>query len=140
MEAPEGAQTALVSYPLARLLGSPRLLALALDSSTGRCSIPFSPRALGCASRSLGSPCPARGGRDPPCATGLRSGPPAATKKSQNQLEQEALLWPSSGYCPWGFSPGGLLADRGFHRAGFLAGLERHRLEYVVRIKKGTAA
>ncbi|MGH3145103.1 MAG: transposase, partial [Rubrobacter sp.] len=37
--------------------------------------------------------------------------------------------------------PGGvrpvILADRGFHRAGFIAWLERHRLDYVVRLKKG---
>ena len=28
--------------------------------------------------------------------------------------------------------------DRGFHRAGFIAWLRRHHLEYVVRIKKGS--
>jgi hypothetical protein len=31
-----------------------------------------------------------------------------------------------------------VLADRGFHRASFIAWLERHRLDYVVRIKKGS--
>ena len=31
-----------------------------------------------------------------------------------------------------------ILADRDFHRASFLAWLERHRLDYVVRLKKGS--
>lgn len=31
-----------------------------------------------------------------------------------------------------------VLADRGFHRASFLAWLGHHRLDYVVRIKKGS--
>ncbi len=31
-----------------------------------------------------------------------------------------------------------VLADRGFHRAGFVAWLKRHHLDYVVRIKKGS--
>jgi Transposase DDE domain len=31
-----------------------------------------------------------------------------------------------------------VLADRGFHRAGFIAWLERHHLNYVVRISKGS--
>jgi hypothetical protein len=31
-----------------------------------------------------------------------------------------------------------ILADRGFGRASFIAWLERHRLDYVVRVKKGT--
>jgi Transposase DDE domain len=31
-----------------------------------------------------------------------------------------------------------ILADRGFGRARFIAWLERHRLDYVVRVKKGT--
>ncbi len=30
-----------------------------------------------------------------------------------------------------------VLADRGFHRASFIAWLARHRLHYVVRIRKG---
>ena len=55
--------------------------------------------------------------------------------KSQNQLEQEALL-AVVGALPVGLRPV-VLADRGFHRAGFIAWLGRHRLDYVVRIKKG---
>jgi hypothetical protein len=59
---------------------------------------------------------------------------PAA--KSQNQLEQEALLAVVR-VLPVGVRPI-VLADRGFHRAGFIAWLERHHLHYVVRIKKGS--
>jgi hypothetical protein len=58
--------------------------------------------------------------------------------KSQNQLEQDALL-AVVGALPMSVRPV-ILADRGFHRAGFLAWLERHRLDYVVRLKKGRAA
>lgn len=59
---------------------------------------------------------------------------PAA--KSQNQIEQEALLAVVKAL-PVGVRPI-VLADRGFHRAGFIAFLERHQLKYVVRIKKGS--
>jgi hypothetical protein len=56
--------------------------------------------------------------------------------KSQNQLEQEALLG-VVGALPEGVRPV-VLADRGFGRAGFLCWLERHKIDYVVRLKKGT--
>jgi hypothetical protein len=56
--------------------------------------------------------------------------------KSQNQLEQGALLAVVKAL-PMGVRPV-ILADRGFHRAAFLAWLGRHRLDYVVRIKKGS--
>jgi hypothetical protein len=56
--------------------------------------------------------------------------------KSQNQLEQDALLAVVRAL-PRGVRPI-VLADRGFHRAGFLAWCERHDLDYVVRLKKGT--
>ncbi len=56
--------------------------------------------------------------------------------KSQNQLEQDALL-AVVGALPRGVRPI-VLADRGFHRAGFLAWCARHDLDYVVRLKKGT--
>jgi hypothetical protein len=55
--------------------------------------------------------------------------------KSQNQLEQEALL-AVVGALPGGVRPV-VLADRGFRRASFLCWLERHRLDYVVRLSKG---
>ncbi len=57
--------------------------------------------------------------------------------KSQNQIEQDALSWPSSGRCRWSVVRPVVLADRGFHRASFIAWLARHRLHYVVRIRKG---
>lgn len=57
--------------------------------------------------------------------------------KSQNQLEQDALLAVVRAL-PMSVRPV-ILADRGFHRAGFLAWLERHHLDYVVRFfKKGS--
>ena len=56
--------------------------------------------------------------------------------KSQNQLEQDALL-AVVGALPMSVRPV-ILADRGFHRASFIAWLKRHRLHYVVRIRKGT--
>jgi hypothetical protein len=56
--------------------------------------------------------------------------------KSQNQLEQDALL-AVVGALPSGVCPV-VLADRGFHRAGFIRWLQKHELHYVVRINKGT--
>jgi hypothetical protein len=56
--------------------------------------------------------------------------------KSQNQLEQDALLAVVRAL-PMSVRPV-ILADRGFHRADFLAWCQRHDLDYVVRIKKGT--
>ena len=58
--------------------------------------------------------------------------------KSQNQIEQDALLAVLR-VLPMSVRPV-VLADRGFHRAGFLAWLKRHQIDYVVRIKKGRAA
>jgi hypothetical protein len=56
--------------------------------------------------------------------------------KSQNRIEQEALS-ALIGVLPGGVRPV-VLADRGFGRACFIAWLERHHLDYVVRIKKGS--
>ncbi len=55
--------------------------------------------------------------------------------KSQNQIEQEALLAVVRAL-PESVRPV-ILADRGFHRASFIAWLVRHHLNYVVRIRKG---
>lgn len=57
-------------------------------------------------------------------------------KKSQNQLEQEALS-AVVGALPEGVRPI-VLADRGFHRASFIRWLQKHGLHYVVRIRKGS--
>jgi hypothetical protein len=56
--------------------------------------------------------------------------------KSQNQLEQDALL-AVVGALPMSVRPV-VLADRGFRRAGFLTWLKGNRLDYVVRLKKGS--
>jgi hypothetical protein len=56
--------------------------------------------------------------------------------KSQNQLEQDALLAVVRAL-PLGVRPV-VLAERGFARATFFAWLKEHRLDYVVRIDKGT--
>ncbi|MGH3147076.1 MAG: transposase [Rubrobacter sp.] len=58
-----------------------------------------------------------------------------ADKKSQNQLEQEALLAVVRAL-PSGVRPV-VLADRGFGRAGFLSWLQHPEIDYVVRLKKG---
>jgi hypothetical protein len=55
--------------------------------------------------------------------------------KSQNQIEQDALLAVVRAL-PGSVRPV-ILADRGFHRASFIAWLARHHLNYVVRIRKG---
>lgn len=55
---------------------------------------------------------------------------------SQNQLEERALLAVARAL-PAGVRPI-ILADRGFARAGFIEWLQTHRLDYVVRIDKGT--
>ena len=56
--------------------------------------------------------------------------------KSQNQIEQEALLSVVRAL-PDGVRPV-ILADRGFAWATFFAWLRKYRLEYVLRIDKGT--
>lgn len=56
--------------------------------------------------------------------------------RSQNQLEQDALLAVVRAL-PEGVRPV-VLADRGFRRASFIRWLKDHRLDYVVRIKKGS--
>jgi len=56
-------------------------------------------------------------------------------ERSQNQLEQDALLAVVEAL-PEGVRPV-VLADRGFRRAGFLTWLEYRDLDYVVRLAKG---
>jgi hypothetical protein len=58
-------------------------------------------------------------------------------ERSQNQLEQDALLAVVEAL-PSGVRPV-VLADRGFGRAGFLTWLEYRALDYVVRLSKGTS-
>jgi hypothetical protein len=56
--------------------------------------------------------------------------------RSQNQLE-EAALAAVFAMLPAGVRPV-VLADRGFARAPFFAFLQAHRVDYVVRVNKGT--
>jgi hypothetical protein len=58
-------------------------------------------------------------------------------ERSQNQLEQDALLAVVRAL-PEGVHPL-ILADRGFRRASFIGWLQEHSLDYVVRIKKGSS-
>jgi hypothetical protein len=126
-----GVQTALVAYTIARL-GFPRLLALAIDWTMFDTILPSGKRMR---YQVLRIAVPRKGRALPLLQLAYdRDDLPAA--KSQNQIEQEALLAVVKAL-PVGVRPV-VLADRGFHRAGFIAWLERHHLEYVVRIKKGS--
>jgi hypothetical protein len=126
-----GVQTALVPYTIA-CLGFPRLLALAIDWTMFDTILPSGERVR---YQVLRIAVPRKGRALPLLQLAYdRDDLPAA--KSQNQLEQEALLAVVR-VLPGGVRPV-VLADRGFHRAGFIAWLERHHLHYVVRIKKGS--
>ncbi|MCA1837915.1 MAG: transposase, partial [Actinobacteria bacterium] len=72
-----------------------------------------------------------------PFATGLRSGPSAGHQEEPEPAREQEALLAVVGVLPVGIRPV-VLADRGFHRASFIAWLEHHRLDYVVRIKKGS--
>jgi hypothetical protein len=126
-----GVQTALVPYTIARL-GFPRLLGLAIDWTMFDAILPSGERVR---YQLLRIAVPRKGRALPLLQLAYdRDDLPAA--KSQNQIEQEALL-AVVGALPVGVRPI-VLADRGFHRAGFIAWLKRHQLDYVVRIKKGS--
>ena len=124
-------QTALVPYTIARL-GFPRLLALAIDWTFFDTVLPSGSRMRYQVLR-IAVP---RKGRALPLLQLAYDRDHLPATKSQNQIEQEALLAVVR-VLPAGVRPV-VLADRGFHRAGFIAWLERHRLDYVVRIKKGS--
>jgi hypothetical protein len=126
-----GVQTALVPYAIARL-GFPRLLGVAIDWTFFDTILPSGERVR---YQVLRIAVPRKGRALPLLQLAYdRDDLPAA--KSQNQLEQEALLAVVKAL-PLGVRPV-VLADRGFHRAGFIACLELHQLDYVVRIKKGS--
>ena len=125
------AQMALAPYTIARL-GFPRLLGLAIDWTMFDTTLPSGERMRYQVLR-IAVP---RRGRALPLLQLAYDRDNLSPNKSQNQLEQDALLavvraLPMS-VCPV------ILADRGFHRASFLAWLERHGLDYVVRLKKGS--
>jgi hypothetical protein len=124
-------QVALVGYTVARL-GYPRLLGLAIDWTMFNAVMPSGKRIR---YQVLRIAVPRRGRALPLLQVAYdRDNLPAS--KSQNQLEQDALLAVVRAL-PGGVRPV-ILADRGFARATFFAWLQKHRLEYVVRVDKGT--
>jgi hypothetical protein len=124
-------QMALVPYTIARL-GSPRLLGLAIDWTMFDTTLLSGKRKRYQVLR-IAVP---RKGRALPLLQLAYDRDNLSPNKSQNQLEQDALLAVVRAL-PGSVRPV-ILADRGFHRASFLAWLERHHLDYVVRIKKGS--
>jgi hypothetical protein len=125
------AQMALAPYTIARL-GFPRLLGLAIDWTMFDTILPSGERMRYQVLR-IAVP---RKGRALPLVQLAYDRDNLSPNKSQNQLEQDALLAVVRAL-PMSVRPV-ILADRGFHRASFLAWLERHRLDYVVRLKKGS--
>jgi hypothetical protein len=124
-------QLALAPYTVARL-GSPRLLGLAIDWTMFDTILPSGERMRYQVLR-IAVP---RKGRALPLLQLAYDRDDLSPNKSQNQLEQDALLAVVRAL-PGSVRPV-ILGDRGFHRASFLAWLERHHLDYVVRIKKGS--
>jgi hypothetical protein len=124
-------QLALVPHTIARL-GNPRLLGLAIDWTMFDTVLPSGERMRYQVLR-IAVP---RKGRALPLLQLAYDRDRLPATKSQNQLEQEALLAVVRAL-PMSVRPV-ILADRGFHRASFIAWLKRHHLDYVVRLKKGS--
>jgi hypothetical protein len=124
-------QLALVPYTIARL-GFPRLLGLAIDWTFFDAALPSRERMRYQVLR-IAVP---RKGRALPLLQLAYDRDDLSPNKSQNHLEQDALL-AVLGALPMRVRPV-ILADRGFHRASFIAWLKNHDLDYVVRIKKGS--
>jgi Transposase DDE domain len=124
-------QMAFVAHTVARL-GYPRLLGLAIDWTFFDTRLP-SGRSMRYQVLRIAVP---RKGRALPLLQLAYDRDRLPATKSQNQLEQDALLSVLRAL-PKGVRPI-VLADRGFHRAGFISWLERHDLDYVVRLKKGS--
>lgn len=124
-------QMALVPYTVA-CLGFPRFLGLAIDWTMFDAVLPSGRRTRYQVLR-IAVP---RKGRALPLLQLAYDRDDLSPNKSQNQIEQDALLAVACAL-PMSVSPV-ILADRGFHRASFLAWLERHHLDYVVRLKKGS--
>jgi hypothetical protein len=123
-------QLALLPHTIARL-SCPPLLGLAIDWTMFNVVVPSGERIR---YQVLRIAIPRRGRALPLLQLAYdRDDLPA---KSQNQLEQAALLAVVRAL-PLGVRPV-ILADRGFARATFFAWLKEHRLDYVVRIDKGT--
>jgi hypothetical protein len=126
-----GVQLALVEYTVARL-GCPRWLGLAMDWTMFNTTLPSGEQMRYQVLR-IAIP---RKGRALPLLQLAYDRDTLPATKSQNQLEQDALLAVVEAL-PKGVRPV-ILADRGFRRAGFLSWLERHHLDYVVRLNKGS--
>jgi hypothetical protein len=125
-------QLALVPHTIARL-GCPRLLGLAIDWTMFDAALPSGDRIRYQVLRIAVS----RKGRALPLLQLAYDRDNLPATKSQNQLEQEALLSVVRAL-PAGVRPV-VLADRGFRRAGFIGWLHKHNLDYVVRINKGSS-
>lgn len=123
-------QVAFIPHVVARL-GRPRLLGLAIDWTFFDTTLPSGERMRYQVLR-IAVP---RKGRALPLLQLAYERDRLPAEKSQNQIEQEALL-ALIGALPVGVGPV-VLADRGFGRAGFLNWLQCHGVEYVVRVKKG---
>ena len=126
-------QMALVAHTTIARLGFPHLLGLAIDWTMFDTTLPSGERIRYQVLR-IAVP---RKGRALPLLQLAYDRDTLSSNKSQNQLEQDALLAVVVAL-PMSVRPV-ILADRGFHRASFIAWLKRHRLHYVVvRIRKGT--
>ena len=123
-------QLALISHTIFRL-GYPRLLGLAIDWTMFDTTLPSGERIRYQVLR-IAIP---RKGRALPLLQLAYDRDRLPPERSQNQLEQDALLAVVEAL-PAGVRPV-ILADRGFCRAGFLTWLEYRNLDYVVRLTKG---
>jgi Transposase DDE domain len=124
-------QMAFVPHVVARL-GHPRLLGLAIDWTFFDTALPSGE---GMRYQILRIAVP-RKGRALPLLQLAYDRDRLPAQKSQNQLEQEALLAVLRAL-PSGVRPV-VLADRGFRRAGFIRWLQHHGVDYVVRLSKGS--
>jgi hypothetical protein len=122
-------QVAFVPHAVARL-GYPRLLGLAIDWTMFDAALPSGEKMRYQVLR-IAVP---RKGRALPLLQLAYDRDRLPPQRSQNQLEQDALLAVVEAL-PSGVRPV-VLADRGFCRAGFLTWLEYRNLDYVVRLSK----
>jgi Transposase DDE domain len=127
----QAVQTALIPHTVARL-GRPRWLGLAVDWTLFDARLP-SGRRLRYQVLRIAVP---RRGRALPLLQLAYDNRRLPAGRSQNQLEEAALLAVVRAL-PDGVRPV-VLADRGFARATFFEWLQRHALDYVVRIDRGT--
>lgn len=123
-------QSALIPRTIARL-GYPRLFGLAIDWTMFDTTLPSGKKIRYQVLR-IAIP---RKGRVLPLLQLAYDRARLPARKSQNQLEQEALL-AFVRELPEAVRPV-VLADRGFRRASFIRWLQTHNLDYVVRTKKG---